>query len=106
LIPTGIAILMNDPHVVAFLLARSGLGHKKGVVLGQSVGTIDADYANQIFVSTWLRTPPGSEPVTINPGDRIAQLVFLPILRPTFQVVEEFSATTSRGMGGFGSTGV
>jgi len=106
LIPTGVAILMNDPNVVAFLLARSGLGHKKGVILGQSVGTIDADYANQIFVSTWLRTPPGSESVVINPGDRIAQLVFLPILRPTFLVVEEFSAATSRGMGGFGSTGV
>jgi dUTP pyrophosphatase len=106
LVPTGIAILMNDPNVVAFLLARSGLGHKKGVVLGQSVGTIDADYTNQILVSTWLRTPPGSESVVINPGDRIAQLVFLPILRPTLQVVEEFSATTARGMGGFGSTGV
>lgn len=106
LIPTGIAILMNDPHVVAFLLARSGLGHKKGVVLGQSVGTIDADYENQIFVSAWLRTPPGSDPVVINPGDRIAQLVFLPILRPQFKVVEEFSSSTSRGMGGFGSTGV
>lgn len=106
LIPTGIAILMNDPNVVAFLLARSGLGHKKGVILGQSVGTIDADYANQIFISTWLRTPPGSPPVVIQPGDRIAQLVFLPILRPSFQVVEEFSATTARGLGGFGSTGV
>ena len=106
LIPTGVAILMNDPNIVAFLLARSGLGHKKGVILGHSVGTIDADYANQIFISTWLRTPPGSDPVMINPGDRIAQLVFLPILRPSFRVVEEFSATTSRGMGGFGSTGV
>ena len=106
LVPTGIAILMNDPNVVALLLARSGLGHKKGVILGQSVGTIDADYANEIFVSTWLRTPPGSEPVIINPGDRIAQLVFLPILRPTFQVVEEFSSKTLRGLGGFGSTGV
>ncbi|WP_420145534.1 dUTP diphosphatase [Sphingobium sp.] len=105
LIPTGVAILMNDPHVVAFLLARSGLGHKKGVILGQSVGTIDADYANQIFISTWLRTPPGSDPVVINPGDRIAQLVFLPILRPTFNLVDEFSATTGRGLGGFGSTG-
>ncbi|WP_205452018.1 dUTP diphosphatase [Sphingobium estronivorans] len=106
LIPTGVAILMNDPHVVAFLLARSGLGHKKGVILGQSVGTIDADYANQIFISTWLRTPPGSEPVVIHPGDRVAQLVFLPILRPSFNVVDDFSTTTSRGLGGFGSTGV
>lgn len=106
LIPSGIAILMNDPHVVAFLLARSGLGHKKGVILGQSVGTIDADYANQIFISAWLRTPPGSEPVTVSPGDRIAQLVFLPIIRPEFRVVEEFSASTGRGLGGFGSTGL
>ena len=106
LIPSGIAILMNDPNVVAFLLARSGLGHKKGLVLGQSVGTIDADYANEIFISAWLRNPPGSDSLVINPGDRIAQLVFLPILRPELEVVEEFSATTERGMGGFGSTGV
>ncbi len=106
LIPSGIAVLMNDPHMVAFLLARSGLGHKKGLVLGQAVGTIDADYANQIFISAWLRTPPGSDPLTIEPGDRIAQLVFLPIIRPTFQVVDQFSAATARGLGGFGSTGV
>lgn len=106
LIPTGIAVLMNDPNMVAFLLARSGLGHKKGLILGQSVGTIDADYANQIFISAWLRTPPGSAPLTINPGDRIAQLVFLPIIRPTFQVVDTFTASTQRGLGGFGSTGI
>jgi dUTP pyrophosphatase len=105
LIPSGIAILMNDPNMVAFLLARSGLGHKKGLILGQSVGTIDADYANQIFISAWLRTPPGSEPLTVHPGDRIAQLVFLPIVRPRFTVVDAFTATTQRGMGGFGSTG-
>lgn len=106
LIPSGIAVLMNDPNMVAFLLARSGLGHKKGLILGQSVGTIDADYANQIFISAWLRTPPGSEPLTIQPGERIAQLVFLPILRPSFRLVDDFSASTERGMGGFGSTGV
>lgn len=106
LIPSGIAVLMNDPNMVAFLLARSGLGHKKGLVLGQAVGTIDADYANQIFISAWLRTPPGSEPLTIQPGERVAQLVFLPILRPQFDIVEQFSAVTGRGMGGFGSTGV
>lgn len=106
LIPSGIAVLMNDANMVAFLLARSGLGHKKGLVLGQAVGTIDADYGNQIFISAWLRTPPGSEPLTIEPGDRIAQLVFLPILRPSFAVVEDFSTETGRGMGGFGSTGV
>ena len=106
LVPSGIAVLMNNPHLVAFLLARSGLGHRHGVVLGQAVGTIDADYADQIFISAWLRTPPGSEPFTINPGDRIAQLVFLPIVRPEFAVVEAFSAQTGRGLGGFGSTGV
>lgn len=106
LIPSGIALLMNDPHLVALLLARSGLGHKKGLVLGQAVGTIDADYADQIFISAWLRTPPGSAPLTIAPGDRIAQLVFLPIARPDFAVVEEFTATTERGLGGFGSTGI
>ena len=106
LIPSGIAVLMNDPHLVAFLLARSGLGHKKGLILGQAVGTIDADYADQIFISAWLRTLPGSEPFTNNPGDRIAQLVFLPIVRPEFVVVDTFSAQTERGLGGFGSTGV
>ncbi|MHA6720556.1 dUTP diphosphatase [Sphingomonas sp. RS6] len=106
LIPSGIALLMNDPNMVAFLLARSGLGHKKGLILGQSVGTIDADYTNEIFISAWLRTPPGSEPLTINPGDRIAQLVFLPILRPDFVTVSEFSCETARGTGGFGSTGI
>lgn len=106
LIPSGIAVLMNDPHMVAFVLARSGLGHKKGLILGQSVGTIDADYANEIFISAWLRTIPGSEPLTIQPGDRIAQLVFVPILRPQFKVVPEFSTSTQRGLGGFGSTGL
>lgn len=106
LIPSGIALLMNDPHLVAFLLARSGLGHKKGLVLGQAVGTIDADYSAQIFISAWLRTPPGSDPFTISPGDRIAQLVFLPIVRPEFAIVDDFSTQTDRGLGGFGSTGV
>jgi dUTP pyrophosphatase len=106
LIPSGIAILMNDPHMVGFLLARSGLGHKKGLVLGQAVGTIDADYANEIFISAWLRTPPGSEPLTVMPGDRIAQLVFAPVIRPTFTLVSEFTAATERGLGGFGSTGI
>lgn len=106
LIPSGIAVLMNDPHLVAFLLARSGLGHRHGLVLGQAVGTIDADYTNQIFISAWLRTPPGSAPFTIQPGDRIAQLVFLPIARPEFAIVDDFSTQTERGEAGFGSTGV
>jgi dUTP pyrophosphatase len=106
LIPSGIAVLMNDPNMAGFLLARSGLGHRKGLILGQSVGTIDADYANEIFISAWLRTPPGSRSLTINPGDRIAQLVFVPIHRPSFEIVTEFSSVTARGCGGFGSTGI
>lgn len=105
LVPSGIAVLMNDPHIAAFVLARSGLGHRKGLVLGQAVGTIDADYTAEIMVSAWLRTPPGSEPLTITPGDRIAQLVFAPVLRPRFALVDAFSAETARGGGGFGSTG-
>ena len=104
--PSGIALLMNKPHIVGFLLARSGLGHKKGLILGQSVGTINADYANEIFISAWFRNPPGSDPLVINTGDRIAQLVFVPILRPTFEIVSEFSSVTGRGLGGFGSTGL
>jgi len=106
LIPSGMALLMNDPHIVGFLLARSGLGHKKGLILGQSVGTIDADYTNEIFISAWLRNPPGSGSFVINPGDRIAQMVFVPVLRPRFVAVEEFSVETARGANGFGSTGI
>ncbi len=106
LIPSGIALLMNDPHIVGFLLARSGLGHKNGLVLGQAVGTIDADYTAQIYISAWLRNPPGSDSFVISPGDRIAQLVFLPVLRPIFQLVNEFSTSTDRASGGFGSTGI
>ena len=105
LIPSGMAVLMNDPQMAALVLARSGLGHKKGLILGQSVGLIDADYTAQIFVSAWLRTPPGTEPFTIQPGDRIAQLVFVPIIRPALEFVDTLSATTARGGGGFGSTG-
>ncbi|MDT7934512.1 MAG: dUTP diphosphatase [Sphingomonadaceae bacterium] len=104
LVPSGLAVAMPSEHMVAFVLARSGLGHRNGVVLGQAVGTIDADYHGEIMVSVWLR--PGAEAFTINPGDRIAQLVFLPVLRPEFALVETFSGTTTRGSGGFGSTGV
>lgn len=106
LIPSGMAVLMPHHHMAAFLLARSGLGHKKGLVLSQAVGTIDADYTAEIFISAWLRNPPGSEPLTISPGDRIAQLVFVPVLRPTLRIVEDFSSQTARSSGGFGSTGV
>lgn len=106
LVPSGIALLMGSEQIAALLLARSGLGHKKGLVLSQAVGTIDADYTAEIFMSAWLRNPPGSEPIIIEPGDRIAQLVFVPILRPSFIVVDDFSQGTGRGEGGFGSTGI
>src|SRR5690348_2073933 len=82
LVSSGLAVLMNDPHVAAIVLPRSGLGHKKGLVLGNSVGLIDADWTAAIGISVWNRLPPGSEEIVIAPGDRIAQLVLLPILRP------------------------
>ena len=105
MVSAGIAILINRPDVAAFVLARSGLGARQGIVLGQSVGTIDPDYAGPWMVPLINRNAPGTPPVTIRPGDRIAQAVFVPILRPQFRVVEAFSSTTERGAGGFGSTG-
>jgi dUTP pyrophosphatase len=105
MVSSGMAILINRPDVAAFILPRSGLGARQGIILGQSVGTIDPDYAGPWLVPLINRNAPGTPPVTINPGDRIAQAVFLPILRPGFRVVEEFSTVTSRGAGGFGSTG-
>ncbi len=101
LIPTGIAIHIGDPGYAAVLLPRSGLGHKHGIVLGNLVGLIDSDYQGQLFVSCWNR---GSESFTIEIGERIAQMVFVPVLRPAFEVVEEFSAS-QRGAGGFGHSG-
>lgn len=101
LIPTGIAIYIGDPHLAAVILPRSGLGHKHGIVLGNLVGLIDADYQGPLMVSCWNR---GSASYQIEPGDRIAQLVFLPIARAQFQVVPEFKVT-SRGEGGFGHSG-
>jgi dUTP pyrophosphatase len=105
MIPSGMAILINRPDVVAFVLARSGLGARQGIVLGQAVGTIDPDYAGPWLIPLVNRNALGTPPVVINPGDRIAQAVFLPLLRPTFRFVEEFSVATKRGAGGFGSTG-
>jgi dUTP pyrophosphatase len=105
MIPSGVAILIKRPDVVAFLLPRSGLGARLGIVLGQAVGTIDPDYAGPWIVPLVNRNGAGTEPVVIKPGDRIAQAVFLPLLRPHFRVVQEFSASTARGAGGFGSTG-
>ena len=106
LIPTGIAIHMNTAEVCSFILPRSGLGHKKGLVLGNGTGVIDADYKEQCFISVWNRNPASSEQIiTINPGERIAQMVFLPIIRPEFNIVDSFSNESER-KGGFGSTGV
>jgi dUTP pyrophosphatase len=102
LIPTGMAIHIGDASVCAHILPRSGLGHKQGLVLGNSVGLIDADYQGPLMVSLWNR---GNAPQTIQPGDRIAQLVFMPVLRAQFRHVEQF-AESARGEGGFGHTGV
>jgi dUTP pyrophosphatase len=101
LIPTGLAIYLEDPGLAAVILPRSGLGHKHGVVLGNLVGLIDSDYQGQLLVSCWNR---GLEPFTIRPGERIAQLVVVPVVQVDLEVVEDF-ATTARGAGGFGHSG-
>ena len=101
LIPAGMAIHIADPGLAAIILPRSGLGHKHGIVLGNLVGLIDSDYQGQLYVSTWNR---GNAAFTINPLERLAQLVVVPIVHVAFNVVDEFSAS-SRGAGGFGSTG-
>ena len=101
LVPTGLAIHIADPDYAALILPRSGLGHKHGIVLGNLVGLIDSDYQGQLMVSTWNR---GTEPFTLNPLERLAQLVVVPILQVGFHVVNEFGES-ERGAGGFGSTG-
>jgi len=101
LIATGISIFVEDPSLAAVLLPRSGLGHKNGIVLGNLVGLIDSDYQGPLMVSCWNR---GDAPFTIAPGDRIAQLVFVPVVQADFEVVTDFSST-QRGEGGFGSSG-
>jgi dUTP pyrophosphatase len=105
LVPAGIAIHMADPHVAALIIPRSGTGHKRGLVLGNSTGLIDADYMGPIMISVWNRNSPGTPPIVIAPGERIAQMMFVPVVRVAFQTVEDFSATSQRGTGGFGSTG-
>lgn len=102
LVPSGLAIHLADPHLCAVILPRSGLGHRHGIVLGNGTGLIDADYQGPLLISTWNR---GREAFTIAPGDRIAQLVVLPIVRATLQVVDTFEQS-ARGEGGFGHTGV
>jgi len=101
LVPSGMAIHLGDPGYAAVVLPRSGLGHKHGIVLGNLVGLIDSDYQGQIMVSVWNR---GSEPFTIQPMERIAQLVIVPVLQVRLNIVDEFAAS-ERGAGGFGSTG-
>jgi dUTP pyrophosphatase len=101
LIPTGIAIHLADPAYAAMILPRSGLGHKHGIVLGNLVGLIDSDYQGELMVSTWNR---GHTEFVLNPMDRLAQLVIVPVLQVGFNVVDEFDSS-SRGAGGFGSTG-
>ena len=101
LIPTGMAIHIEDPSLAAMILPRSGLGHKHGVVLGNLVGLIDSDYQGQLFVSCWNR---GNEAFTLEPGLRLAQMVIVPVVQANFEVVDEFD-TSERGAGGFGHTG-
>ena len=101
LLPTGIAIHISDPALAAVLLPRSGLGHKHGIVLGNLVGLIDSDYQGQLYVSCWNR---GEREFVIEPGERIAQMVFVPVVRAGFEVVEDF-VDSRRGNGGFGHTG-
>lgn len=102
LIPSGFAIHVEDNQLAAVLLPRSGLGHKHGIVLGNLVGLIDSDYQGQVYVSCWNR---GNESFTINPGDRIAQMVFVPVVQARFDLVNDFTGS-SRGSGGFGHTGI
>ncbi len=101
LVPSGIAIHLNDPHYAAMILPRSGLGHKHGIVLGNLVGLIDSDYQGQIFVSIWNR---GHQSFTLMPMERMAQLVIVPVVQMHLNIVEEFPPS-ERGSGGFGSTG-
>ncbi len=101
LVPTGLAIYIADPDYAAMLLPRSGLGHKHGIVLGNLVGLIDSDYQGQLFVSCWNR---GKDSFTVQPGERIAQMIIVPVVQAEFDIVEEFDGS-ARGAGGFGHTG-
>ena len=102
LVPTGMAIHLADPGYAALILPRSGLGHKHGIVLGNLVGLIDSDYQGQLMVSAWNRSDVA---FTIEPMERIAQLVIVPVVQAQFNIVDEFAAATERGAGGYGSTG-
>jgi len=101
LVPTGLAIHLDDPGYAALILPRSGLGHKHGIVLGNLVGLIDSDYQGELMISTWNR---GHTTFTLNPLERLAQLVIVPVVQAQFNIVDDFEAS-ERGAGGFGSTG-
>ena len=105
LVAVGLALHMGDPGMAALVLPRSGLGHRKGLVLGNTAGVIDADYAGPLLVSAWNRNPPGGPAIAIAPGERFAQLLFVPVLRPRLAMVDAFTRASGRGAGGFGSTG-
>lgn len=102
LVPSGIALFMDTDKIAALVLPRSGAGHKKGLVLGNLVGLIDSDYTGGIMLSLWNR---GTDTVIIQPGERVAQMMFVPVIRPELRIVDDHSGTTARGAGGFGSTG-
>ena len=102
LVPTGIAIYLHNPAYAALIVPRSGLGHKHGIVLGNLVGLIDSDYQGQLMVSAWNRS---DQPFTIEPMERIAQLLIVPVVQAEFNVVSDFQAASERGEGGYGSTG-
>lgn len=121
LIPTGFKMHIANPNITALIVPRSGNGHKRGLVMGNTVAVIDSDYQGEWFISAWARpnratheptTPKdfenedGAHFITINPGDRIAQILFVPVIHPTFQVVDKLSSETGRGSGGFSSTGI
>ncbi|MCP3897067.1 dUTP diphosphatase [Moraxella sp.] len=103
LIGTGMAIYIKDPNFAGIILPRSGLGHKHGIVLGNLVGLIDADYQGELMVSVWNRS---DSDFTLNPAERMAQYMVVPVVRPSFEIVDEFSDDSERGAGGFGSSGI
>ena len=103
LIGTGMAIYIKDPNFAGIILPRSGLGHKHGIVLGNLVGLIDADYQGELMVSVWNRS---ETDFTLNPAERMAQYMVVPVVRPSFEIVDEFSDDSERGAGGFGSSGI
>ena len=105
LVPAGFAIHMASANLAAIILPRSGAGHKRGLVLGNTAGLIDGDYMGPIFVSVWNRNAPGTPPIEIVPGERIAQMLFVPVVRAALRVVDAFTETSARGAAGFGSTG-